>query len=89
MHGGRGSDALYEYAISLENIEDFDRARSIYEIALRQKPDVLQITVYEKYVKLLIKIGDISKAIETIKFVQSKATRSVDFMDKELKMLTQ
>lgn len=87
VHGGRGPDALYEYAVSLEKIEDTDRARSIYEIALRQKPDVLQITVYEKYVKLLIKTGDVRKAIETIRYVQSKATRSVDFMDDELKKL--
>tara|TARA_Y100000817_G_C16846872_1_gene540399 strand:+ start:892 stop:1617 length:726 start_codon:yes stop_codon:yes gene_type:complete len=87
VHGGRDSSALYEYAISLEKIDDPEKARSIYEIALRQKPDVLQITVYEKYIKLLIKTGDVKKAIETIKYVQSKATRSVDFMDGELKRL--
>ena len=89
VHGGRGSDALYEYAVSLENEDNLEKARSIYEIALRQKPDTLQITVYEKYVKLLVRTGDLAKAIETIEYVQSKATRSTDFMDAELKRLKQ
>lgn len=87
MHDGRGLKELYEYGVSLTQIGKFEKAKEIFEVALESNKDRLQISVYQKYVELLILMGEKQKAKQTILYVREKATRSFNFMEKELAQL--
>lgn len=60
--GGKSSEAAYKLAKLLEDKSDYGSAERFYLQALAAKPDVLQITVNEAYVKMLIRNGQYKKA---------------------------
>lgn len=65
--GGMDARAAYKYANILTHLKNYDSAEKYYVTAIEQKPDVLQVSVNEAYVKMLMKTQQLKKAIAHIK----------------------
>lgn len=84
---GKSPDAGFVFAQSLEATNQDSKARRMYNWTIRQKPGVLQVTVTEKFIKLLIKNGKMNMAKKLIRFVQKNSSRTADFMQAELRVI--
>lgn len=85
--GGGDLTARYNLARALGQIGNIDEASKYYEEVLKAKPEILQITVIQNYVKLLISAHRIDRAKQLVKNVREKSDSSPDFMEKEMAMI--
>lgn len=81
---GKSPDAGYLYALTLQKLNNIKKAESMYKWTLSQKKDVLQLSVTENYVKMLMANGNFTKAKGLIRYIRRKATNAHGFMEKEL-----
>jgi tetratricopeptide (TPR) repeat protein len=71
--GGNDMSAQISYAKALGQIGNIDEASNWYERILAAKPDVVQVTVIQNYVKLLLAANKTERAKELVAFVQENA----------------
>lgn len=86
---GNQVESLYLYGQSLTTLKKYDEADPIFAQALKQKPDMFQITVTRGYIKMLMdakRFKDAKNAI--MRYRKVGATASL-FMDKELTQIRQ
>jgi len=84
---GDSLDASYTYAKALGEVGKVDLAITHYEKILAAKPNVLQVTVTQAYVQMLIKSGRNADAINVIKNIRSKGENAAFFMETEMRKL--
>lgn len=80
-------DAAYAYAQALIKIGQADQAAKYFELVLNARPDVVQITVIEKYVRMLIEQNRLSEAKKWIEDVRIKRAEDESFMETELRQI--
>lgn len=85
--GGDNLDASYTYARALGEVGKVDLAITHYEKILAAKPNVLQVTVTQAYVQMLIRTGRHSDAMAVIKAIRSKGENAAFFMETEMRKL--
>ncbi len=85
--GGKDRKVIFAYARSLEALGETKSAAREYRWLLRQKPNFLQITVTEQYVKLLMKKGYNFQAKRYIQYVQRNSKVAPQFMQAQLEKL--
>lgn len=81
--GGIRAEAAYDYALVLEKLGRVDEAARMFDFALLNKPDVLQITVTQAYVRLLMNNSRYREARDLINSVRRKGDNAKYFMAKE------
>jgi len=87
--GGNSPDAAYELARIMEFNGQYDQAQNYYTRALMAKPEVLQVTVIQAYVNMLMKLGKNNDARAVIADVRRKNGPSAQyFMAKEYDSLS-
>src|ERR1700683_5204878 len=68
--GGDDLDARYNYARVLGENGEIDQASKYFEEVLKSKPEILQITVIQNYVRLLMKANRKTRAMQLVSFVR-------------------
>jgi tetratricopeptide (TPR) repeat protein len=81
--GGLSLDASYDYARSLSLRGQVDQASQVYEKILEAKPDTLQVTVAQNYVRLLMNNNRFSQAKDLLEEIRKSGSNANMFMDKE------
>lgn len=82
--GGNSSEAAYQLAKIYEFSGQYNEAKEYYSRALLARPEVLQVTVIQNYVDMLIKLGESKDARGIIEDVRKKNGPSAHyFMAKE------
>lgn len=84
---GDNPDAFYELGKLYIQNNDVKMAIQSFETSINAKPDTLQITVLENYVKALIADQNYQKAYDTIKYVQENSRKSLFFMNTDFEKL--
>jgi tetratricopeptide (TPR) repeat protein len=85
--GGQDLDASYVYARALGETGRVDEASKYFEYVLAAKPDILQVTVAQNYVKLLVGAGRYDQALKVIDAIRKKGENASQFMDSEYKVI--
>ncbi len=86
--GGQDLEASYNYAKALASVGQVDEAVKYFDQVLAAKPDVLQITVVNNYVKLLMKHQRYDQAKVLISKIREDAGPSAgSFMETEFKQI--
>ncbi len=86
-YGGKAVQALYEYARLLKKNGHLKSSIVQFEKVIKAKPDMLQITILEHYIKALIEDKQFVKAKKTIEYVQKNASKTFNFMETDLNKL--
>ncbi len=82
--GGNSSEAAYQLARIFEFNGQYKEAKEFYTRALFARPEVLQVTVVQNYVDMLIKMGERNEAKGLIDDIRKKNGPSAHyFMAKE------
>ena len=87
--GGNDLEASYSYAKALAQLGQVDEATKYFEQVLAARPDVLQVTVVQNYVKLLVEHKRYDQGLKLIKDIRSKGPEYTSFMDAEFKTIQQ
>ncbi|MBX3020640.1 MAG: tetratricopeptide repeat protein [Bdellovibrionales bacterium] len=82
-------DTRYVYARALSEMGNVDEASTQFDLILAAKPDVLQVTVAQAYVKLLIQHGRIEQAHKVLTSIRKRGENVASFMESEFKDLSQ
>lgn len=86
--GGQNLEASYNYAKALAQLGQVDEAVKYFDQVLAARPDVLQVTVVQNYVKLLMEHQRFDQAKVLIDKVRKDGGPSAgSFMDEELKKI--
>ena len=85
--GGSSLEASYNYAKSLAQLGQVDEAIKYFDQVLAAKPDVLQVTVVQNYVKLLMEHRRFEQAKKLITDIRKTSPESASFMDTEFKKI--
>lgn len=85
--GGISLDASYDYARALSQRGFVDQASQVYEQILEAKPETLQITVAQNYVRLLMKNNKYREAKTLLEDIRKSGSNANLFMDKEFQEL--
>lgn len=85
--GGIDLEGSYQFARALGQVGMVDEAAKYYDYVLGAKPDVLQVTVIQNYVRLLMDAHRLDKAKQLINDVRSKSAASAYFMDDDYKKI--
>lgn len=85
--GGADFNASYAYAQSLGRIGQIDEAVAYYDQILKAKPETLQVTVAQNYVKLLIENNRRDQALAVLNDIRTLGPNTTFFMDTEFKEL--
>lgn len=80
-------EASYNFARALGQVGQVDEAAKYYDYVLGAKPDVLQVTVIQSYVKLLMDANRLDQAKRLIEDVRRKSSESAYFMDEDFKKI--
>lgn len=86
--GGQDLEASYSYAKALAQLGQVDEATKYFDQVLAARPDVLQVTVVQNYVKLLMDHQRGDQALKLIKSIRSKGPETGSFMEAEYKKLS-
>ncbi len=81
-------DANFLFARSLSETGEVDEASRVYEEIIRAKTDILQVTVIQKYVELLIKNQRWAQAQKILDEVRKRGENSKDFMQQQYGEIT-
>ena len=85
--GGTDLEASYNYAKALAQLGRVDDATKYFEQVLAARPDVLQVTVVQNYVKLLMDHQRFDQAKKLIQEIRGKGPDSAMFMETEYKKI--
>ena len=85
QQGGLNMDASYDYARSLSLQGQVDQASQVYQQILQAKPETLQITVAQNYIKLLMTNNRHVEAKSVLDGIRASGSNANMFMDKEYK----
>lgn len=85
--GGIDLEGSYNFARALGQVGMIDEAAKYYDYVLGAKPDVLQVTVVQNYVRLLMDAHRLDRAKQLIEEVRSKSAASAYFMDDDFKKI--
>jgi tetratricopeptide (TPR) repeat protein len=85
--GGSDLEASYNYAKALAQLGQVDEAIKYFDQVLAAKPDVLQVTVVQNYVKLLMDHQRYDQAKKLIANIRKTSPESASFMDVEYKKI--
>lgn len=78
-------EASYLYAQTLAELGQVDDAVTYFEQVLAARPDVLQVTVVQNYVRMLMSHKRYEQAEKLIKNVRSQGPSAESFMESEFK----
>lgn len=81
--GGVDLEASYNFARALGQVGMVDEAAKYYDYVLGAKPDVVQVTVVQNYVKLLMEANRLDQAQRLIEGVRKQSETSAYFMEDE------
>jgi tetratricopeptide (TPR) repeat protein len=84
---GREIEAAYFYAKTLEALNRLEDAATYYEFILEKRPEILQVTVTQNYVRLLKKMEQYQRAITLIQSIRRKGSSAAYFLEAELRQL--
>ncbi|MBX7231915.1 MAG: hypothetical protein K1X29_07490 [Bdellovibrionales bacterium] len=87
--GGLDLEASYQFAKALGELGEVDLASNYYDQVLKARPEALQITVTQNYVKMLVNNKRNDQALNLIKTVRSSSPSASLFMEDEYKTLVQ
>lgn len=87
--GGQDMDARYYFARSLAESGQVDQAVAQFDQVLTSKPDVLQVTVIQHYVRMLMDNQRHVQAKALIDTVREKSATNAYFMNDEFKKIEQ
>lgn len=88
QNGGESLEASYSYAKALAQLGQVDEATQYFDQVLASKPDVLQVTVVQSYVKLLMDHQRYDQAKVLIDKVRAQSgVTGEQFMDEELNQI--
>lgn len=87
QNGGEDLEASYDYAKTLAQLGQVDEAVKYFDQVLASKPDVLQVTVVQSYVKLLMDHQRYAEAKKLMDGVRSKGENASMFMETEYKKI--
>lgn len=87
--GGLNLEANYYYAQALAQAGQIDQASRQFERIIEAKPDSLQITVAQTYVRMLMNNGRTQDAIRLINQIRKSSSTAELFMNTEYQQLTQ
>lgn len=88
--GGQDLEASYSYAKALAELGQVDEAVKYFDQVLAAKPDVLQITVVNNYVKLLVKYQRFEQAKVLIEKIRKDGGPTAgSFMEAEFQQIQQ
>lgn len=85
--GGVDLEASYNFARALGQVGMVDEASKYFDYVLGAKPDVVQVTVVQNYVKLLMEANRLDQAQKLIEGVRKKSETSAYFMEDEFKKI--
>ncbi len=81
-------DVSYLLARSLSETGQVDEASDLYETIIRAKTDILQVTVIQKYVELLMKHQRWAQAQKIIQEIRKRGEAVADFMGPQYTEIT-
>lgn len=82
--GGKDIEAEYHYARTLSQLGEVDEAAKYFDYVLAARPDVIQTTVIQNYVQMLIDRGRLDQANQVIQSYRKRKIVADNFMEKEL-----
>lgn len=85
--GGNNLDASYDYAKALAQLGQVDDATKYFEQVLAARPDVLQVTVVQNYVKLLMDHQRYEQARKLIADIRGRGPETGSFMEAEFQKI--
>lgn len=85
--GGVDLEATYEYAKALSQLGQFDEASVLFQQVIDAKPETVQITVLQHYIRALISGNQLEKAKTIIEDVRKQSAQANSFMEPELKQI--
>jgi tetratricopeptide (TPR) repeat protein len=85
--GGVDLEASYNFARALGQVGMVDEAAKYYDYVLGAKPDVVQVTVVQNYVKLLMEANRLDQAQKLIETVRKQSETSAYFMEDEFQKI--
>ena len=85
--GGADLEASYSYARALAQLGQIDDATKYFEQVLAARPDVLQVTVVQNYVRVLMEHKRFDQAKKLILNIRGKGPESAAFMEAEFKKI--
>jgi tetratricopeptide (TPR) repeat protein len=86
--GGVDLQARYNYAKLLAQLGEFDQAAVLFHQVIDAKPDTVQITVVQHYVRALIHANQLDKAKKMIEEVRKQSAQANSFMAEEMAQIT-
>lgn len=87
--GGLSLEASYIYARSLGQLGQIDSASSYYQHVLNAKPEVLQISVAQNYVNLLMQNQRLEQARSVLEDIRAKGASAAGFMETDLQRINE
>ncbi|MCB0343174.1 MAG: hypothetical protein KDD59_13095 [Bdellovibrionales bacterium] len=87
--GGTELEAQYEYAKTLDRNGHIDLARQYYLVVLEAKPDTVQTTVAQHYVKMLLRSNRLRDARQLIASYRRKGSNTGLFLEQEWQEIRQ
>lgn len=82
--GGVDLQVTYNYAKTLSQLGEFEEASNLFKQVIDAKPDTVQITVLQHYVRSLIHANQLDKAKSIIEDVRDKSAQANAFMEEEM-----
>lgn len=86
-NGFENPQAAYSYAQALLKTGQIEEAAKYFEIVLNSRPDVVQITVVEKYVRMLIEHNRLVEAKKLIEEIRLNRGQDESFMESEMRQI--
>lgn len=87
--GSPDLESVYLYAKALAETGQIEKASEQFETVIRAKPEVLQITVVQNYVKYLMRSERLDQAAEVITRMRKLDQSKASFMDSEFRMINE
>lgn len=88
-HGGLDLEASYQFAKVLGQSGQVDQSASYFDHVLKSKPDTLQVTVTQNYVRMLLNNGRKDQALKIIQSIRKTSPSASLFMEEEFRQLKQ
>ena len=85
--GGLSVDASYDYARVLGEVGLVEQSAQYYDRVLASKPDAMQVTVTQSYVRMLVSHGKNDQAKAIIESIRSKGGNASLFMENEMQQI--
>lgn len=82
--GGVDLETTYNYAKALAQLGEFEEASKLFQQVIDARPETVQITVLQHYVRTLMSANQFEKARSVIEDVRKKSAQANAFMAEEL-----